>query len=190
MSIKGKSVLLAVGALGLVLAGAGPALAQGHAGGGGHAGGHSVRRRPRCGWACGRRRTLCRAGSFRGRRPCRDGLSWRRLCAWGRLCRPRSYVGGHGYSTGWRGGAWGGWRGSAWRGGYWRGGFWPRCVLRSRDLPGSCRFCRWRTRRIGMAASPTTTPTMSITPGTRPMMATSRPIRRRWPIRVPAVQPM
>ena len=53
------------------------------------------------------------------------------------------YAGGHGYSTGWHGGAynggwhgggwnggwrggWGGWRGSAWRGGYWHGGFWPR----------------------------------------------------------------
>ena len=35
MSIKGKGVLLAVGALGLILAGAGPALAQGHSGGGG-----------------------------------------------------------------------------------------------------------------------------------------------------------
>src|ERR1700722_4429288 len=43
MSSKGKSVLLAVSALGLVLAGAGPALAQGHTGGGGgHAGGHSM----------------------------------------------------------------------------------------------------------------------------------------------------
>ena len=42
MSIKGKGVLLAVSALGLILAGAGPALAQ-HSGGGGHAsGGHSV----------------------------------------------------------------------------------------------------------------------------------------------------
>lgn len=43
-----------------------------------------------------------------------------------------TYAGGHGYSTGWRGGyggwrgGYGGWRGSAWRGGYWHGGFWPR----------------------------------------------------------------
>src|SRR6202035_4449473 len=40
MNIKGKGVMLAVSALGLILAGAGPALAQhGGGGGGGHGGG-------------------------------------------------------------------------------------------------------------------------------------------------------
>ncbi len=39
MIIKGKRVLATVGALGLILAGAGQALAQGHGGGGGGGGG-------------------------------------------------------------------------------------------------------------------------------------------------------
>src|SRR6202453_2123508 len=105
MSIKGKGVLLAVSALGLILAGAGPALAQ-HAGGGGHAsggGGHSA--------GGGHVAAAYRGGAYAGR-----GAGY----VGGRA----GYAGGHGYSTGYRGG-YGGWRGSAWRGGYWRGGFWP-----------------------------------------------------------------
>jgi hypothetical protein len=124
MSIKGKSVLLAVGALGLVLAGAGPALAQGHAGGGGHAGGHSVGGGHAAVGHAGGGAHFAGPGHFAGGghvATAYHGGSY----AHGAGFVGHGYVGGHGYSTGWRGGAWGGWRGSAWRGGYWHGGFWP-----------------------------------------------------------------
>jgi hypothetical protein len=123
MSIKGKSVLLAVGALGLILAGAGPALAQGHAGGGGHAsGGHSVGGGHAAGGHVGGGAHFAGAGHFAGgghvASAYRGGGGYARGAG---FAGHAGFVGGHGYSTGW-----GGWRGSAWRGGYWHGGFWPR----------------------------------------------------------------
>lgn len=145
MSIKGKGVLLAVGALGAILAGAGPALAQhsgggggGHSsGGGGHSfgGGHASG-----GHVGGGGGHFAGPGHFAGSGHVAMGYHGGAVAGHG-----GGYVGGHGYSTGWhggggwnggwhgggwnggwRGGGWGGWRGSAWRGGYWHGGFWPR----------------------------------------------------------------
>jgi len=130
MSIKGKSVLLAVGALGLILAGAGPALAQ-HSGGGGggHAsggGGHSMSGGHAAGGHVGGG-----GGHFAGPGHFAGGGHVASAYHGGAYGHGAGFAGhpgfaGHGYSTGWRGGSWGGWRGSAWRGGYWRGGFWPR----------------------------------------------------------------
>jgi hypothetical protein len=128
MSIKGKSVLLAVSALGLILAGAGPALAQ-HGGGGGHAsggGGHSMGGGHSAGGHVGGG-----GGHFAGPGHFAGGGHVASAYHGGAYGHGAGFAGhpgyaGHGYSTGWRGGSWGGWRGSAWRGGYWRGGFWPR----------------------------------------------------------------
>src|SRR5882757_5719 len=47
---------------------------------------------------------------------------------------------------------------------------------------GSCPSCRWPMQPIGTAEFRTTTPMTSITPGIRPMTATSRPTRHRWRI--------
>jgi hypothetical protein len=142
MSIKGKGVLLAVSALGLILAGAGPALAQGHAGGGGggHAGGggHSFGGGHAGGGGHsfgGGHGAVGHAGGAHFGGPSHFagpghfagaghvGAFHGAVAAHG--FAGRGFVGGHGYSTGWRGG-WGGWRGGAWRGGWWHGGFWPR----------------------------------------------------------------
>jgi hypothetical protein len=125
MSIKGKSVLLAVSALGLVLAGAGPALAQGHSGGGGHAGGHSVGGggHAAVGHAGGGAH-FAGPGHFAGGGRVATAYHGGSYAHGAGFAGHAGYVGGHGYSTGWRGG-YGGWRGSAWRGGYWHGGFWP-----------------------------------------------------------------
>jgi hypothetical protein len=127
MSIKGKSVLLAVSALGLILAGAGPALAQGHGGGGGHAsaGGHSGGGHAAVGHAGGGAR-FAGPGHFAGGGHVASAYHGGAYAHGAGFAGHTGYVGGHGYSTGWRGGSWGGWRGSAWRGGYWHGGFWPR----------------------------------------------------------------
>ena len=129
MSIKGKSVLLAVSALGLILAGAGPALAQ-HAGGGGggHAGGgggHAMGGGHAAGGHVGGGAHFAGAGHFAGGGHVAAAYHGGAYGHAG-FAGHAGYVGGHGYSTGWHGGAWGGWRGSAWRGGYWHGGFWPR----------------------------------------------------------------
>ncbi|HEY2463530.1 MAG TPA: hypothetical protein VGI32_05690 [Steroidobacteraceae bacterium] len=127
MTIKGKSVLLAVSALGLILAGAGPALAQGHAGGGG--GGHASGGHSFGGGHAAVGHVGAGGGHFAGPGHFAGGshvVAYR-----GSYGHSAGFVGhtgfaGHGYSTGWRGGSWGGWRGSGWRGGYWHGGFWPR----------------------------------------------------------------
>jgi len=138
MSIKGKGVLLAVSALGVILAGAGPALAQGHSGGGGGGGhssggggGHSMGGgHASGGHVGGGGGHFAGPGHFAGGGHVAMGYH-----GGGVTGRGAGYVGNHGYSTGWhgggwnggwRGGGWGGWRGGAWRGGYWHGGFWPR----------------------------------------------------------------
>jgi len=130
MSIKGKGVLLAVSALGLILAGAGPALAQGHSGGGGggHAsagghgagGGHGAVGHGGVGHAggghfagpghfagAGHVASTYRGGAYPGHG---GGFAGR-----GGYGYPGGHFGFHGYSTG-----------AYWRGGYWHGGFWPR----------------------------------------------------------------
>ena len=126
MTIKGKGVMLAVSALGLILAGIGPAFAQ-HGGGGGGGGGHSFSGGHTGGGArfagTGHFSGGGYAGGFHGGAPA--GFHGGAYGGHG-----TAYA-GHGYSTGWRGGSWGGgwrgggWRGAGWRGGYWRGGFWP-----------------------------------------------------------------
>jgi hypothetical protein len=139
MIIKGKGVMLAVSALGLILAGAGPALAQhggggggGHGGGGGgHSGGgggHSF-----SGGHAGGGAHFAGPGHFAGGGHVAGGFHGGATGYHG-----GGYAGhgagfaGHGYygGGGWRGGGgWhggGGWRGAGWRGGYWHGGFWPR----------------------------------------------------------------
>src|SRR5580693_6313718 len=116
MSIKGKSVLLAVSALGLILAGAGPALAQHAGGGGGHAGGGGGGHAMGGGHAAGGHVSggahFAGPGHFAGGGHVAAAYHGGGYAHAGFAGRP-GYVGGHGYSTGWRGGAWGGWRGSA-----------------------------------------------------------------------------
>jgi hypothetical protein len=129
MSIKGKGVLLAVSALGLILAGAGPALAQGHSGGGGgggggHAsggghggfsGGHGA-----VGHAGGGGGHFAGNGHFAGGGHVTSGFHGgypghgAAFAGRGGFGYP-GHFGFRGYSTG-----------AYWRGGYWRGGFWPR----------------------------------------------------------------
>jgi hypothetical protein len=124
MSIKGKSVLLAVGALGLILAGAGPALAQ-HSGGGGHAsGGHSMGGGHAALGHAGGGAHFAGPGHFAGGAHVATAYHGGAYAHGAGFAGHAGYAGGHGYSTGYRGG-YGGWRGSAWRGGYWHGGFWP-----------------------------------------------------------------
>jgi hypothetical protein len=128
MNIKGKGVLLAVSALGLILAGAGPALAQhgggggggGH-GGGGHAsggGGHGA-----VGHAGGGAH-FAGPGHFSGGGRVAMGFHGGGPAGFhgGAFSGHGAGFAGHGFSTGWRGGSFGG----GWRGGWWRGGFWPR----------------------------------------------------------------
>jgi|SRR5471032_2212492 hypothetical protein len=126
MSIKGKGVLFAVSALGLILAGTGQALAQGHSGGGGggghgssgghagggghgavgHAGGAHFAGSGRVGGGGAHFATGFHGGGFAGRG---GGFAGR-----GGFGSPGRFT-GHGFSTG-----------LGWRGGFWRGGFWPR----------------------------------------------------------------
>lgn len=123
MTIKGKRFLLATSALGLILAGVGPALAQNH-GGGGHAsggahinsGGHVAMTHAGGGAhfagaahvggyaAHGYPAAYHGSGAYHS--------AYAGHAAYG---YPGHYYGGHGYSTG-----------AYWGGGYWRGGFWPR----------------------------------------------------------------
>jgi hypothetical protein len=126
MSIKGKSALLAVGALGLILAGAGPALAQHSGGGGGHAsGGHSMGGGHAAVGHAGGGAHFAGPGHFAGGAHVATAYHGGAYARGGYVGHA-GYAGGHGYSTGYRGGyGYGGWRGSAWRGGYWHGGFWP-----------------------------------------------------------------
>jgi hypothetical protein len=152
MSIKGKGVLLAVSALGVILAGAGPALGQGHSGGGGGGGhssggggGHSSGGGGGGGHSFGGGHVSGGhvgggGGHFAGPGHFAGGghvaMGYHGGGAPGRgsgyVGGRTGYVGNHGYSTGWnggwRGGAWnGGWRGGGWggwRGGAWRGGYW------------------------------------------------------------------
>ena len=148
MSIKGKGVLLAVGALGLILAGAGPALAQqghggggggGHAsgGGGGHSGGggghsfgggHGAVGHAGGGAHFGGPSHFSGPGHFAGSGHAASGYHGG-YAAHGGGYAGHGFVGGH---AGWHGGAWGGgWRGAGWRGGYWHGGYWPRAFYGS-----------------------------------------------------------
>jgi len=142
MTIKGKGVIFAASALGLILAGAGPALAQhGGGGGGGHGGGgggggHSFSGGGHA--AGGGGHSYGGGAHFAGGAHYGGGYAgghyaggYRGGYAGGGYAGHGGYGGyaGHGYSTGgWRGGGWGGggWRGAGWRGGYWHGGFWPR----------------------------------------------------------------
>jgi hypothetical protein len=132
MGTKNKRWLLAAGVLGSILAGAGPALAQPHGGGGGghasggahfggggghaagfahasaaHAGGGGVHYSAQAHYAGGYA-AHGYAGGFHGAAygGYRGGYAY--------AGRPAAYY-GHGYSTG-----------AYWRGGYWHGGFWPR----------------------------------------------------------------
>ena len=133
MSIKGKGVFLAVSALGLILAGAGPALAQGHSGGGGgghssgggHAsggghsfgGGHGAVGHGPAGHAGAAH--FAGPGHFAGgghvASAYRGGYAGHGVGFAGRGYGYPGHFGFHGYSTG-----------AYWRGGYWHGGFWPR----------------------------------------------------------------
>jgi hypothetical protein len=121
MVTKGRRFLLAAGVIGVLLAGAGPAMAQhsgggGHGGGGGHAsgggGGHAAAGGHFAGggahYAPGGHYAV--AGAYgRGYSTAYHGGGY--VGAYG---RPGGYY-GHGYSTG-----------AYWGGGYWHGGFWPR----------------------------------------------------------------
>jgi len=152
MTIKGKGVMLAVSALGLILAGIGPAFAQhggggggGHGGGGGGGGGHGGGGGGGHGGGGGGGHGGGGGGghSFSGGHT--GGGA--RFAGTGHFSgggyaggfhggAPAGFHGGaygghgtayagHGYSTGWRGGSWGGgWRGGGWRGAGWRGGYW------------------------------------------------------------------
>jgi hypothetical protein len=130
MNIKGRGLLLAVSALGLILAGAGPAFAQ-HGGGGG-GGGHSGGGGGHASGGGGGHAAVGHAGGgahFAGGAHYGGGYAGGAHFAGGYHggYAGRAGFAGHGYSTGWRGGSFGGgWRGAGWRGGYWRGGFWPR----------------------------------------------------------------
>jgi hypothetical protein len=137
MSTKGRGFVLAAGVLTSILAGAVPAVAQshgggghssggGHSGGGGGGGGHSGGSAHASGGGhFGGGAHYAAAGHYGG------GASYGHSYAAGfhggayshtgyyghsgGYGRPGGYY-GHGYSTG-----------AYWRGGYWHGGFWPRC---------------------------------------------------------------
>lgn len=144
MIIKGKGGLLAFGALGLILAGAGPAFAQ-HSGGGGHGGGggggggghpsggggaHGGGGHSSAGHFGGGAHFAGSARYAGGAGHYYAGGAGHYSGAYHSAYAGRGgYGGGHGYSTGYRGGYGygGGWRGGGWHGGYWHGGFWPRC---------------------------------------------------------------
>jgi hypothetical protein len=137
MTIKGRAVLSTIGALGLILAGAGPALAQhsggGHSGGGGghsgggHAsfGGHAGGGHAAVGHMGGGAHF---AGPTHFAGPAHFAATTRYPTAYhGGFSGHGTAYGGHGYSTAWHGGTWAGWHGGYWGGGYWHGGWWPRC---------------------------------------------------------------
>jgi len=129
MSIKGKGVILAASALGLILAGAGPALAQhGGGGGGGHAGGGGGGHASGGGHAAAGGHTSGGGAHFSGGAHYGGGYAGGGAHFAGGYAGRGAGFAGHGYSTGFRGGSFagGGWRGAGWRGGYWHGGFWPR----------------------------------------------------------------
>jgi len=132
MGTTGRRFLLAAGALGLILAGAVPALAQSHGGGGGghgggggggHAsggGGHASGG----GGHVGGGAHYAAAGHYAGggyAHGYAGGYHGGGSVTHAAYGHPGGYYGhgggyyGHGYSTG-----------AYWRGGYWRGGFWPR----------------------------------------------------------------
>jgi hypothetical protein len=137
MTIKGRAVLSMIGALGLILAGAGPALAQhsggghGGGGGGGHAGGGHASYGGHA--AAGHMGGAHYAGPSHFAGPAHFGAT----TSHGYPAAVHGYAGhsvayaGHGYSTAWHGGSgwhgayWGGWHGAYWHGGWWHGGYWP-----------------------------------------------------------------
>ena len=139
MGTKGKRILLAAGLLGSILAGAAPAMADSH-GGGGHAsggggGGHASAGggHPSGGGhvgggggaaPSGGGHFAAGAGYSAHYSPAYHGGAYATHGGYG-YGRPGAYSGhgyygrgyyGYGYSTG-----------AYWRGGYWHGGFWPRC---------------------------------------------------------------
>jgi hypothetical protein len=120
MIIKGKGLLAALSALGLILAGAGPVLAESHGGGGGHAsaGGHGFGGASHAAGAAHFASPAHYAGGVHyagagvhGYPAAYHGTGYVGHGAYG---YPGHYA-GHGYSTG-----------AYWGGGYWHGGFWPR----------------------------------------------------------------
>ena len=130
MSIKGKGAVFAVSALALVLAGAGPALAQhgggggggGHGGGGGGGGGHSMGGGHAAGGHVGGGGAhfggpghFAGGGAhFAGAGRVGGGFHGGGFAGRGGFGAPGRFT-GHGFSTG-----------HFWHGGYWHGGFWPR----------------------------------------------------------------
>jgi hypothetical protein len=127
MGTTGGRFLLAAGVLGSILAGAAPALAQSHGGGGGHSsggGGHSSGGGGHA--AAGGGGHYAGGAHYAGAGHYAGGYAggyhgggYASHAAYG---HPGGYYGhgggyyGHGYSTG-----------AYWGGGYWHGGFWPRC---------------------------------------------------------------
>ncbi len=126
MNLKGKGILLTIGVLGSILAGAVPAFAQhsgggGHGGGGGHAAsvGHGGGGAPH--FAAGGGGHYAAAGhAYGGVGAAHYGAAYHNgyqgRPAYG---YPGHYGGGYGYAHGYSTGAY-------WRGGYWNGGWWPR----------------------------------------------------------------
>jgi hypothetical protein len=128
MLAKGKGILLAAGVLGSILAGAMPAMAQSH-GGGGHAGGGHVGGGGGHAAAVGHgggAPHFAAGGHYAGAGHVYGGVGGYGAGAYhngyqGRAGYgyPGHYAGGYGYGHGYSTGAY-------WRGGYWNGGFWPR----------------------------------------------------------------
>ncbi len=123
MGTKGSGFVLAVGVLGSILAGAAPAWAQGHGGGGGgHAsGGHFGGGGHAAGGHFAGGGHAAAGGHYAGGAPhgyAGGGYAHGYPAAYHGGYAGHGYPGGgygHGYSTG-----------AYWRGGYWHGGFWPR----------------------------------------------------------------
>jgi hypothetical protein len=147
MGTKGRGFLLAAGILGSILAGAAPALAQSH-GGGGHGGGHASGG----GHSSGGGHAASAGGHFGGGGGPHYAAGGHFGGGYGGASYARGYGGvgyahssapifhgstyaGHGYagrgvyghSGGYYGRGYGYSTGTYWAGGYWRGGFWPRC---------------------------------------------------------------
>jgi hypothetical protein len=129
MVTKGRRFLMAAGVIGVLIAGAGPAMAQ-HSGGG-HGGGGGGHASGGGGHAAGGGGThyagggahFAPGGHYAGGAAYGHGYGGYPAAYHGggyagghaAYGRPGGYYGGHGYSTG-----------AYWRGGYWHGGFWPR----------------------------------------------------------------
>jgi hypothetical protein len=119
MIIRGKRILLAAGVLGSIFAGAMPALAESHGGGGHGGGGHAAvgHAGAAAGHYAGGRAYggggAHYAAAYHGGAALHSGYQGR--AGYGYPGHYAGYGYGHGYSTG-----------AYWGGGYWRGGYWPR----------------------------------------------------------------